>query len=71
MSSADELLTRHLADLDDDAIIGIIDSSSAQADYLGRFPKNDREAQAMSVICGVVAMIAEVALIRRRTGVTL
>jgi len=66
----DDVLTGCLAGLDDDALAGIIDSSSAQAEYLGRFP-GDREAKAMSGVCSVIATAAESALLRRRTGITL
>lgn len=66
----DEILIGHLADLDEDALTGIIDSSSAQSAYLGRFPA-DREAKAMSAVCGVIVIAAESALIQRRTGITL
>lgn len=64
-----EILIGHLADLDDDALAGIIDSSSAQSEYLGRFP-GDREAKAMSAVCGIITVAAESALIQRRTGIT-
>jgi hypothetical protein len=66
----DGILIGHLlADLDEDALTGIIDSSSAQSDYLARFP-GDREARALSAVCGVIAIAAESALIQRRTGIT-
>lgn len=65
----DEILTGQLARLDDDALAGIIDSSNAQSAYLGRFPA-DREASALSAVCGVIAIAAESALVQRRTGIT-
>jgi hypothetical protein len=66
----DEILIGRLADLDDEALEGIIGSSSAQARYLGRF-QGDREARAMSAVCSVINLAAESALLRRRTGISL
>jgi hypothetical protein len=66
----DGILTGHLAGLDEQALLGIIDSSSAQAEYLGRFP-GDGEAKAMSAVCSVISIAAESALLQRRTGITL
>jgi len=66
----DDVLTGCLAGLDDDALAGIIESSGAQAKYLGRFT-SDTEAKAMSAVCSVITTAAEAALLRRRTGVTL
>jgi hypothetical protein len=66
----DEILVGNLAGLDDEALEGIIDSSNAQSAYLGRFPA-DREALALSAVCGVIAVAAETALVQKRTGITL
>jgi hypothetical protein len=66
----DSILTGHLAGLDEQALLGIIDSSSAQAEYLGQFP-GDREAEVMSAVCLVISIVAESALLQRRTGITL
>jgi hypothetical protein len=70
MTATDDLLTASLADLDDDVLVAIIDSASAQADYLGRFPRADTEARTMATVCGLIATAAEAALIKRRTGVS-
>jgi hypothetical protein len=68
VAATDDLLTTHLADLDDDVLIAIADNASAQAEYLGRFPASDTEARTMAVICGIIAAAADVALLRRKTG---
>jgi hypothetical protein len=66
----DDILTGQLAGLDEDALLGIIDSASAQSEYLSRFP-GDREAKAMSAVCSVITTAAEAALLFRRTNVRL
>jgi hypothetical protein len=68
LAATDDLLTAHLAELDDDVLIAIADSASAQADYLGKLPASDTEARTMAVICGIIAAAADVALLRRSTG---
>lgn len=64
------MIIGHLSALDDEALMGIIDASSSQAGYLGGFPA-DREARALSAVCGILAIAAESALLKRRTGITL
>jgi hypothetical protein len=66
----DGILTGALADLDESALLGIVDSSSSQAEYLSRF-KSDLEAKAMATVCSVLAVAAESALLQRRTGIAL
>jgi hypothetical protein len=67
--TADELITRHMAGLDDDALDGIIEATSAQADFLSR--SEDRESRILGNICGLVSLLAEQARIQRLTGVVL
>jgi hypothetical protein len=64
-----DLLAGQLVGLDEDALTGIIDASSAQAEYLGRFA--DRESRAMAGVCSIVLTAAETALLARQTGITL
>lgn len=63
----DGILIGHLADLDESALLGIIDSSSAQSAYLGRFA--DSEARAMAAVTSVICLAAETALLSKRTGI--
>jgi hypothetical protein len=67
--TADELITRHMAGLDDDALDGIIEATSAQADFLSR--SEDRESRILGNICGLVSLLAEQARVQRLTGVVL
>jgi hypothetical protein len=53
--TADELITRHMAGLDDDALDGIIEATSAQADFLSR--SEDRESRILGNICGLVSLL--------------
>jgi len=71
MTDPAALIARALADLDDEVLIAISGSAGFQSEYLGGFPRKDTEAQAMAAICGVIATLAESALIERRTGVTI
>jgi hypothetical protein len=66
----DSILIGHLADLDDSALMGIINSSASQASYLSRFPA-DAEASAMAGVCSIIATAAESALLFRQTGIQL
>jgi hypothetical protein len=65
----DGILIGRLADLDESALLGIIDSSSAQSAYLSKFA--DTEARAMAAVTSVICLAAEQALLARRTGVRL
>jgi hypothetical protein len=64
-----DLLVGQLAGLDEDALTGIIEASSAQASYLSRF--TDRESRAMAGVCSIVLTAAETALLARQTGVSI
>ena len=55
LTATDDVITTHLAELDDDVLIAIMDSASAQAGYLGKLPASDTEARTMAVICGIIA----------------
>lgn len=66
----EDVLIRQMARLDDDVLLAVIDSSSAQSAYLSRF-RDDNEAKAMSAITGIISIVAESALIKRRTGITI
>jgi hypothetical protein len=68
--SVDDLLTGHLARLDDAVLTAIIASSSSQSAYLAGF-RGDEEAAAMSAVTGIISVAAEAALIQRRTGIAL
>jgi hypothetical protein len=68
--TADELITRHMAGLDDDALDGIIEATSAQADFLSR-RENPPQSRILGNICGLVSLLAEQARIQRLTGVVL
>jgi hypothetical protein len=64
-----DLLAASMAGLDEDALVGIIDASSAQVGYLSQFP--DRESRGMAGVCSIVLTAAETALLLQQTGVRL
>jgi hypothetical protein len=66
----DNILIGQLAGLDESALLGIVESSSSQAEYLSRFPA-DAEASAMAGVCSIIATAAESALLFRKTGIQL
>ena len=65
-----DILIDRMAQLDDDVLAAIIDSSSSQSSYLARF-RDDSEAKAMSAITGIISVAAESALLKRRTGIAI
>jgi hypothetical protein len=65
-----DLMTAHLARLDDAVLTAIIASSSSQSAYLARF-RGDAEAAAMSAVTGIIAVAAESALIAKRCGIAI
>jgi hypothetical protein len=70
MATSTDLLVPRLAELDDAELAAIISSAAQQHDYLARFGASETHARVMSEVCGVIATLAEVALLERRTGVT-
>jgi hypothetical protein len=71
LATSTDLLVPRLAELDDDELAAIIRSAAQQRDYLARFGASEAHARVMSEICGIIATLAEIALLERRTGVTI
>jgi hypothetical protein len=63
-----DLLAAELAALDEDVLLGIIDSATSQCEDLADRP--GREARTMLIVLGLVATAAESALLRQRTGIS-
>lgn len=60
-------LTTLLSQLDENVLVAIENSASSQAEYLGTL--DDSESRAMAGICGIIAIAAQAASLRRKTGV--
>jgi hypothetical protein len=61
------ILASQLDELDEAVLVSIADSAAAQRDALSS--SADQESRAMAAICGLIAIEAEAALVRRETGV--